>query len=112
SIAARRRPAGILPNSASGVNGVESSGMSDFSQEHAAGGGTRPIRVCSFESRKGDEIRSLIERHGGEATVAPSLREVPLEENPAAFEFADRLLGGSLDVVVFLTGVGARGLLD
>ncbi len=57
-------------------------------------------------------MQSLIERHGGEAAVAPSMREVPLEENPAAFSFADDLFAGKIDVVVFLTGVGARALLD
>jgi uroporphyrinogen-III synthase len=73
---------------------------------------TRTLRVCSFESRKQAEMRSLIERHGGVATVAPSMREVPLENNPAVFEFLDRLQAGQIDVVVFMTGVGARALLE
>ncbi len=71
-----------------------------------------PLRVCSFESRKQDEMRSLIERHGGVATIAASMREVPLENNVSAFEFLDRLLAGELDAVIFMTGVGARALLD
>ena len=72
----------------------------------------RPLRVCSFESRKQDEMRSLIERHGGVPTIAASMREVPLESNVAVFEFLDRLLAGQLDLVVFMTGVGARALLE
>ena len=72
----------------------------------------RPLRVCSFESRKQDEMRSLIERHGGVPTIAASMREVPLENNVAVFEFLDRLLAGELDVVIFMTGVGARALLE
>lgn len=72
----------------------------------------RPLRVCSFESRRAEEMRSLIERHGGVATVAPSMREVPLEQNDAAFAFAERLLAGQVDVVIFLTGIGARTLLE
>jgi uroporphyrinogen-III synthase len=38
------------------------------------------------------------------------MREVPLEENPQAFDFAARLFqpGGDFDMVIFLTGVGAR----
>ncbi len=42
--------------------------------------------------------------------VAPSMREVPLAENPQAFEFAARLFqpGSDFDMVIFLTGVGAR----
>ena len=73
---------------------------------------SRPLRVCSFESRKQDEMRSLIERHGGAATIAASMREVPLENNVAVFDFLDRLLAKTLDVVIFMTGVGARALLE
>lgn len=41
-----------------------------------------------------------------------SMREVPLEQNEAAFRFANDLLAGRIDLVVFLTGVGARALLE
>lgn len=76
-----------------------------------------PIRrtvphVCSFESRRHAEMRQLIERQGGIATVAPSMREIPLEDNPQAFHFAEELLAGRIDVMVFMTGVGARALLE
>ena len=71
-----------------------------------------PLRVCSFESRRAPEIRSLLERQGASATVAPSMQEVPLEDNPAAFAFAEQLFEGRIHVVIFMTGVGARGLLD
>lgn len=70
------------------------------------------LRVCAFESRKGSEMRSLLERQGMTSTIAPSMREVPLEENPEAFAFADRLLAGTIDIVILLTGVGARALGD
>lgn len=70
------------------------------------------LRVCSFESRRGDDMRSLIERQGGIATVVPSMREVPLDQNPAAFAFADKLFAGRIDVVVLLTGVGTRALAE
>jgi uroporphyrinogen-III synthase len=70
------------------------------------------LRVCSFETRRAEEMRSLIERHGGVATVVPSMREVPLESQQAAFAFAESLLNGGVDLVVFLTGVGARVLLE
>ncbi len=70
------------------------------------------LRVCSFESRRCDEMRSLIERQGGIATVVPSMREVPVDANPAVFRFAESLLARKFDVVVFLTGVGARILLE
>lgn len=71
-----------------------------------------PLRVCSFESRRQTEMASLLERHGAVPFIAPSMREVPLEQNPAAFEFADALLGGEIDVIVFLTGVGTRALFE
>lgn len=70
------------------------------------------LRICSFESRKGDEMQSLIERHGGIATIAPSMREIPLDQNPEVFEFAELLLDDKIDVVILLTGVGARGMLE
>lgn len=72
----------------------------------------RRLRVCSFESRKQGEMRSLIERHGGLATIAPSLREVPLSDNVAVFEFLDRLLAKQVQVILFMTGVGAKALLE
>ena len=69
------------------------------------------LRVFAFESRMAVETTSLIERFGGRATVVPAMREVPLKDNHAAFEFAARLLSGQIDVIVFLTGVGVRELL-
>lgn len=57
-------------------------------------------------------MASLITRMGGVPTVAPSMREVPIGENEAAFRFAEQLLAGRIDLVVFLTGVGAEALLD
>jgi uroporphyrinogen decarboxylase len=68
------------------------------------------LRVVAFESRMAAEVAQMIERRGGIAMVAPAMREVPLEDNRAAFEFAERLLAGALDVVIFLTGVGVRAL--
>jgi len=70
------------------------------------------IRVCSFESRRATEMQSLIERHGGIATIAPSLKEIPIEDNSAALAFGLQLEQGEIDIVIFLTGVGAQGLLD
>ncbi|HAY82341.1 MAG TPA: uroporphyrinogen decarboxylase [Planctomycetaceae bacterium] len=69
------------------------------------------LRVAAFESRRGDEIARMIERQGGVPHVSPSMREVPLGENPEALEFAHRLIVGEITTVVFLTGVGFRHLL-
>jgi uroporphyrinogen-III synthase len=70
-----------------------------------------PLRVLSLESRRAEEMRSLIARHGGDPFVAPSMREVPLERNLPVFQFLEELLAGRIDVMVFMTGVGARALL-
>src|SRR5258706_12885004 len=68
------------------------------------------MRVISFESRRANEMGELIRRQGGTPFVAPSMREVPIDDNPEAFNFAERLFRGEFDMVVFLTGVGTRAL--
>ncbi len=70
------------------------------------------LRVLSLESRRAAEIGKLIRTYGGEPTVAPAMREVPLESNHEAFEFAGRLLRGEFDLVIFMTGIGVRRLMD
>ena len=68
------------------------------------------LRVVAFESRRANEIGELIRRQGGDAFVAPSMREAPLEDNHEAFDFAEKLLRGDFDMVILLTGVGTRAL--
>src|ERR1700678_4778889 len=68
------------------------------------------LRVVAFESRMAAEDGTMIERRGGVAIVAPAMREVPLEDNHAALDFAAQLLGGEFDAVIFMTGVGTRAL--
>ncbi|MDG2207330.1 MAG: uroporphyrinogen decarboxylase [Pirellulales bacterium] len=55
-------------------------------------------------------MERLIARHGGTPHVSPSMQEVPLEENRQAIDFAHRLITAEVDVVIFLTGVGAETL--
>src|SRR5580658_3821106 len=66
------------------------------------------LRVLSLESRRAEEMATLIRKQGGEPFVAPSMREVPLDQHGEAFTFADRLLRGEFDCVILLTGVGTR----
>jgi len=66
------------------------------------------LRVLSLESRRAEEIATLIRKQGGEPFVAPSMREVPLEQHEEVFQFAERLLRGEFDCVILLTGVGTR----
>ena len=68
------------------------------------------LRVIAFESRRANEIAELIRRQGGDPFVAPSMRETALENNREAFAFADRLFRGEFDMIVLLTGVGAKAL--
>lgn len=70
------------------------------------------LRVLALESRRGAELAKLISNYGGEPVVAPAMREVPLESNTEALSFAEALLAGKFDVVIFLTGVGTRAVLS
>lgn len=70
------------------------------------------LRVVALESRMTDQTAILIERSGGVALRAPSMREIPLADNHEALDFARRLIEGAFDSVIFLTGVGAKHLAD
>jgi len=48
------------------------------------------LDVVALESRRADEIARLIRHHGGTPVSAPSMREVPLDENGPARAWADR----------------------
>src|ERR1700722_14462093 len=78
--------------------------------DERAKSGLAGLRVLSLESRRAVEMAKLIENYGGRAIVAPSMREVPLESNTEALEFARALAAGGFDMVIFLTGVGTRAL--
>lgn len=70
------------------------------------------MTVVAFESRMGDQMATLIARHGGKPMVAPSLQEIPLENNTEALDFAEHLMAGNVDLLILLTGVGTRTLVD
>ena len=74
--------------------------------------GFQGLRVGALESRMALEMERLITRHGGLPVVAPSMQEIPLSDHPQALAFGEALLSGEVDVVVLLTGVGCRTLLD
>jgi len=69
------------------------------------------LLVVSLESRQATEMARLLERHGLQPIAAPALREVPLEDQAAALAFGQALMQGECDVLVLLTGAGARSLL-
>lgn len=70
------------------------------------------LRVAAFESRMADEMVRLIARYGGEPLVAPSMREIPLGDNREALQFGEQLLAGRIDMLILLTGVGTRTLVE
>lgn len=70
------------------------------------------LRVLALESRREKEMATLIRNCGGVPTVVPVVRELPLESNAEALAFAEALRDARFDLVVFLTGVGARLLFQ
>ncbi len=69
------------------------------------------LRVAALESRRRDDMERLIARFGGQPCVSPSMREVPIESNREAIDFAYRVMTGEINIVIFLTGVGFKHLL-
>jgi len=70
------------------------------------------LTVLTLESRRGLELSRLIATYGGKPVHAPAMREVPLSSNLEALQFADALFHGKFHAIIFLTGVGARALLN
>jgi uroporphyrinogen-III synthase len=69
-------------------------------------------RVLVFETRRARELASLVTTYGGQPMSAPAMREVPIDANDEAVAFAAALERGEYDIVVLLTGVGTRYLVD
>ncbi|MGI4829558.1 MAG: uroporphyrinogen-III synthase [Janthinobacterium lividum] len=70
------------------------------------------LHVLSFEARRAREVEKLIRTYNGDPLVVPAMRELPLPSNTACLEFGRHLLAGDFDVVLFLTGVGVRTVMD
>lgn len=66
------------------------------------------LRVLSLESRRSEEMATLIQKYGGVATVAPSMREQKLDLGAALASFEAALLAGDIHAVTCMTGVGTR----
>lgn len=74
--------------------------------------GFNGLRVLSFESRRAKEIAQLIANSGGVPIVAPTTREVMASPNPDELELIGGILKQQFDAVIFMTGVGARALVE
>ena len=74
--------------------------------------GFRGARVILFESRMVEAMAKSVVSHGGQPIPAPSMQELPLADNPEAHAFGQRLMAGEIDVLLCLTGVGTRLLVE
>ena len=70
------------------------------------------LSVLVLESRRAKELGSIVESYGGRPLIAPAMREVPLESNTEALAFADAVIRVEFDLIILLTGVGTRALLE
>ena len=68
------------------------------------------MRVGLLESRMSNELAELVRRYGGDPYCVPAVRESAIECTDQVDSFITRLSEGSLQVMIFLTGVGARAL--
>jgi uroporphyrinogen-III synthase len=81
-------------------------------QRSPASGPLAGKTIAFLESRRAQEVARLIERQGGKPHITPTLREVPVEDEAAVRPWLERLSRSEFQVVVFLTGVGCRNLLE
>src|SRR2546429_6682108 len=68
------------------------------------------LRVLALESRHGKELAKLIASYGGQPTVVPALREVPLESSETQ-TFSAGLIGGQFHIVGFPARLCGRLLI-
>lgn len=73
--------------------------------------GLENFHVVSFESRHAETMANLVRLQGGIPFLAPSMKEVPLENNPQVFSFGEKLFSGQIDALILLTGVGVKSLV-
>ena len=70
-------------------------------------------RVIAYvEARMRSEMGSLIQRHGGVPYSAPVLQEKYLKDSPRVQQLVADVCRGTVEVVVLLTGVGTRALVE
>lgn len=74
--------------------------------------GYKQQTIVAFESRLAEIMENGIRKHGGLPLVAPSMQEIPLEKNVEAYAFGERLIEGRVDLLILMTGVGLRMLVQ
>ncbi len=70
------------------------------------------MAVLALESRRASEIAKLIAHYGGRALAAPAMRELPLDNAGEAEAFLRELSAGQFHLLILLTGIGLRRLLE
>src|SRR5690606_15395961 len=70
------------------------------------------LTVISLERRRADLVENLVRSEGGVCFNAPSVRELPLEENHSCLELVRELVADRHEVLVLTTGVGLTYLID
>jgi uroporphyrinogen-III synthase len=68
--------------------------------------------VAFLEGRRAAGLSDLIERHNGIPLAAPCLREVHSPDSPTLQSSIAAVLDSTLDVAIFLTGVGTTTVFD
>ena len=69
-------------------------------------------RVGLLEGRMSSELASLVRRHGGDPVLGPALREETVDASAPVGGLIDALAAGEVQLMLFLTGVGANALFD
>src|SRR5688572_3092546 len=69
------------------------------------------ITIAILEHRFTKEFASLFERFGAKVHACAMLEEKPVENREELQEFIRHTVQGNLDMMIFLTGVGARFLV-
>jgi uroporphyrinogen-III synthase len=70
------------------------------------------LTVVSLESRRADLVENLVRDEGGICFNAPTVRELPLEENHLCLELVRDLAADKYEALVLTTGVGLSYLID
>jgi uroporphyrinogen-III synthase len=70
------------------------------------------ITVGILEHRFASEFSNLFEKFGATVHACPLLEEKPVENPEELRNFIRQILDGRIDIMIFLTGVGARFLIN
>jgi uroporphyrinogen-III synthase len=71
----------------------------------------KDVTVAIVEHRFTNEFSTLFERLGATVYACPLLQEKPVENKNELQDFVQRVIAGTFDLMIFLTGVGARFLV-